>query len=209
MLVVSVMALLGACGGVQAQVQYQLPDPSFEDWTGAPFNGAIQPLYWNYSNVSQLGIANFNFAQQAEGRTGGLAMKVQDLTVAGIGETSPGYISLGHPWAHVSSLTAINKATAGTYGGIAWTTRPDTMAVWIKRSGPRTADENYNILFYSWVGTSEGGSFKGKDGSCSTVPATYIYDEESDIRLALDGNECVTVTPGVQVAEGWVYEKTE
>lgn len=196
---------------VSAQTQYQLPDPGFEDWTGTQFNGNIQPKYWNYSNVSQLGIANFNFAQRETGRNGGYAMKVQDqsLTVMGIGETSPGYIALGHPWAHVSSISAINKATAGTYGGIAWTTRPDSMKVWIKRTGPRWQDENYNILFYSWRGTSEGATFKGKDGSCSTVPETYIYDEESDIRLALDGNECLTVTPGTQVAEGWIYERAE
>lgn len=194
----------------QAQTVYQLPDPSFEDWSGAPFDNKEQPRYWNYSNVSQLGIASFNFAQKETGRTGGFAMKVQDqsLKVAGIGETSPGYIALGQPWAHVSSIGAINKATAGTYGGISWTTRPDTMTVWIKRSGPRTADENYNILFYSWRGTSEGGSFKGKDESCSIVPDTYRYDEESDIRLALDANECQTITPGQQVAEGWIYERT-
>lgn len=186
-----------------------MPDPSFEDWTGATFKDAIQPKYWNYSNVSQLGIAEFNFAQQEKGRTGSYAMKVQDqdLKVAGIGETSPGYIALGHPWAHVSSLTAISKATAGTYGGIAWTYRPDTMTVWIKRTGPRTADENYNILYYSWIGRSEGKSYKGKDGTCAEVPDTYRFDEESDIRIALDGNECGTVTAGTQVAEGWLFER--
>lgn len=193
------------------RAQYQLPDPSFEDWSGAQFDGNIQPKYWNFSNVSQLGIANFNFAQRETGRNGGYAMKVQDqmLKVMGIGETSPGYIALGHPWAHVASISEIDKATAGTYGGIAWTTRPDSMAVWIKRTGSHWQDENYNILFYSWVGTSEAGSFKGKNGSCSTVPDTYIYDEESDIRLALDGNECSTVTAGTQVAEGWIYERKE
>lgn len=193
------------------RAQYQLPDPSFEDWSGAQFDGNIQPKYWNFSNVSQLGIANFNFAQRETGRNGGYAMKVQDqmLKVMGIGETSPGYIALGHPWAHVASISEIDKATAGTYGGIAWTTRPDSMAVWIKRTGSHWQDENYNILFYSWVGTSEAGSFKGKNGSCSTVPDTYIYDEESDIRLALDGNECSTVTAGTQIAEGWIYERKE
>lgn len=186
----------------------QLPDPSFEDWSGAKFDGNIQPKYWNFSNVSQLGIANFNYAERVEGRNG-YAMKVQDqsMTVMGIGETGPGYISLGHPWAYVPSIGEINKATAGTYGGISWTSRPDTMEVWIKREGPKTADENYNILFYSWRGTSEAVSYKGKGGDCTTVPDTYRFDEESDIRITLDGNECATTTPGQQIAEGWIYER--
>ncbi|MCQ2334406.1 MAG: hypothetical protein MJZ89_01060 [Paludibacteraceae bacterium] len=188
--------------------QYQLPDPGFEDWGGPAFDGNVQPRYWNYSNVEQLGI-KFNFAQRETGHSGNYAMKVQGqrLEVMGIGETSPGYIALGHPWAYVSSLSAINKATAGTYGGIAWTHRPDTMTVWIKRTGNNTADENYNIVFYSWVGRAEGYSYKAKDGSCTAVPSTYIYDGEPDIRITNDANECTTVTPGQQVAEGWIYER--
>lgn len=202
---------VSACMQLLAQ---QLPDPSFEEWNGTAFNGAIQPTYWHYSNVSQLGIANFNFADRQPGRNGGYCMKVQDqsLTVMGIGETSPGYIALGQPWAYVASLTAINKATAGTYGGIDWTYRPDTMVVWIKREGPRTGDENYNILFYSWVGNSNGTTYKGKDGSCTNVVNSnpqYAVNEESDIRLALDGNECAPASGNAQqVAEGWIYEKT-
>lgn len=192
----------------------QLPDPSFEEWNGATFNNAIQPTYWHYSNVSQLGIANFNFADRQPGRTGEYCMKVQDqdLEVMGIGETSPGYIALGQPWAYVASIGAINKATAGTYGGIEWTYRPDTMVVWIKREGPRTADENYNILFYSWKGTAQGTTYKGKDGSCTNVVNSnpqYTVDEESDIRRSLDGNECsIASGDAQQIAEGWIFEKT-
>lgn len=202
-----IFGLLGSV--VMPLMAQQLPDPSFEDWSGAQFKNSIQPKYWHYSNVSQLGIAEFNFAQRVEGRTGSYAMKVQDqdLEVAGIGATSPGYIALGQPWAHVSSITAISKATAGTYGGISWTGRPDTLTVWIKRTGPRTADENYNICFYSWRGTAEGKSYKAKDGSCAEVPDTYRFDEESDIRQALDANECNTVASGTQVAEGWLFER--
>lgn len=204
--VTSVWVLMGMCVAAMAQ---QLPDPSFEDWSGAQFDGNIQPKYWNYSNVDQLGIAKFNFAQRETGRTGSYAMKVQDqdLKVMGIGATSPGYIALGQPWAYVSDIGSINKATAGTHGGISWAYRPDTMTVWIKRTGSRTGDENYNILFYSWIGTSEGASYKAKDGSCSSVPDAYRFDEESDIRIALDKNECSTVTAGTQVAEGWIYER--
>ena len=52
---------------------YQLPDPSFEDWSGAVFDGNIQPKYWHASNVEQTALGmtfRFNFAFQGEGRTG-------------------------------------------------------------------------------------------------------------------------------------------
>ena len=42
--------------------QLQLPNAGFEDWSGAEFDGNIQPASWNASNVSQLGLVNVNFA---------------------------------------------------------------------------------------------------------------------------------------------------
>ncbi len=89
------------------------------------------------------------------------------MPVMGIGETSPGYIALGTPWVYIKSLSDVNGATAGTHGGLAWTYRPDTMAVWIKRTGSHTADEDFHLLYYAWTGTAQGDSYKGKDGSCT------------------------------------------
>lgn len=199
----------------------QFTDPGFEDWSGATFAGAEQPKYWNYSNVSQLGVDK-NFAhKEANGRTG-CCLKIQDqfVGVGAIGATSPGYVALGHPWAYVSSLTAINDATAGTYGGINWTYRPDSMVVWIKRTydssvdqaaGDHLDEENFHLLYYAWTGTSKGAAYKAKDGSCNTQVAKskpeYATDEESDIRQALDGNQCGTAVQATQIAEGWYYAK--
>jgi len=198
----------------------QFSDSGFEDWSGTQFDGNIQPKYWNFSNVEQLGVKK-NFSHRETGRSG-YCLKIQDqfVGVGSIGATSPGYVALGQPWAYVSSLTSINDATAGTYGGITWSYRPDSMVVWIKRvydsgvdqaAGDHTGDENFNLVYYAWTGTSKGGSYKAKDGSCNTSVASskpeYATDEESDIRLALDGNECGTTTPGTQIAEGWYYEK--
>ena len=201
-------------------VDYQLPDPHFEDWSGAKFSGEEQPKYWNFSNVSQLGVDK-NFAHKTTGRSGN-ALKIQDqfVGVIGIGATSPGYVSLGKPWAYLSSLSSLDDATAGTYGSISWTTRPDTMVVWIKRyydssvekaAGDHTEDENFNLIFYAWSGTSYASSFKAKDLSCTKLPdsykETYCKDEESDIRQALNGNECGTSVFAKQICEGWYYEK--
>ncbi len=195
--------LLG--GSVFAQ---QFPDSGFEDWSGATFDGKIQPKYWHPSNVTQLSF-KFNFAHQEAGRTGKYCLMVQDqaLEVAGIGATSPGYFALGTPWAYVPSLTEINKATAGTYGGISWTHRPDSLQVWIKRTGPDVDKEDFYIVYYAWTGTAKGGAYAGKTtGSCTSYSAT---DEESDIRQAMNKNECQTTQYATQVAEGYYRNRTE
>lgn len=216
-----VLVCLGLSFGLGVGNAQQLPDPGFEDWSGAQFDGKEQPKYWNFSNVSQMGVDK-NFAHKTTGRSGH-ALKIQDqfVGVLGIGATSPGYVALGHPWAYVSNLSSIEDATAGTYGGIAWTYRPDSMVVWVKRyydssvesaAGDHTKDENFNLVFYSWSGTSRGKSYKAKNLSCTDLSnvssaAAYIVDEESDIRQATNGNECETKVLAKQIAEGWIYQK--
>ena len=64
-LVVSGLLLL-MVDTVQAQ---QLPNASFEDWSGAQFDGNIQPASWNVSNVTQFGF-KFNFACREAGHAG-------------------------------------------------------------------------------------------------------------------------------------------
>lgn len=184
----------------------QLPDSGFEDWTGAAFDGAIQPAHWHYSNVTQFGF-NFNFADRQPGRTGGYCIHVsnQAMQVAGInGGVSPGYVALGQPWAYVPSLTNIDGSTAGCAGGISWTSRPDSITLWVKRTGSNTDKENYNVVFYGWNGTAIGASYGNKGGSCTSISKT---DEECDIRQALDANTCQTTQYATQVFEAYLFEK--
>lgn len=185
----------------------QVPNAGFEDWSGAAFNGNIQPASWNVSNVTQFGF-KFNFAHKEAGHTGSASMMVQDQEIgaAGITEVSPGYFSLGQPWVYIKNLTSVDQATAGTEGGITWNYRPDTMSVWIKRTGNNVAMEDFYLLYYAWTGTAKGTKYKGKNGTCTAVSKT---DEESDIRQALDGNECGTDQQANQVAEGLWREKKE
>ena len=191
----------------------QIPNANFEDWSGAQFDGAEQPKGWNASNVEQVGL-QFNFAHKESGHNGGYCMMVQDQDVGamGITETSPGYFSLGQPWVYISSITAINEATAGTYGGYYntynkdWKYRPDSMAVWIKRTGNNTDKEDFYLLYYAWKGKAVGNQYKNKKGGCTSVSKT---DEESDIRLELNGNECGTSEKATEIAEGmWREKKT-
>lgn len=184
----------------------QVPNPGFEDWSGEKFDGEIQPKDWYGSNISQAGI-NFNLTNRESGHTGSYSIMVKDTEVGamGITELSPGYFSLGRPWSWLKGLDT-NTATAGTSGGIKWTHRPDTMSVWIKRVGPNVDKEDFYLLYYAWTGTAKGDSYKAKNGGCSSVSQT---NEESDIRIALDANECGTVQKANQIAEGMWREKKQ
>ena len=185
----------------------QLPNAGFEDWSGAAFDGNAQPAGWNASNVTQFGF-KFNFAHKEAGHTGSASMMVQDQSVgaATITEVSPGYFSLGQPWVYVKNLASVGEATAGTEGGVSWTFRPDTMSVWIKRTGSNVTREDFYLLYYAWSGTAKSSKYKGKNGKCTSVSKT---NEESDVRQALDGNECGTDQKANQIAEGMWREKKE
>ncbi|MBO4370872.1 MAG: hypothetical protein J5808_05895, partial [Paludibacteraceae bacterium] len=185
----------------------QLPNSGFEDWGGAAFNGNIQLTSWKASNVEQtyMGItARANMVTRSTDAHSGLysaCVKNTKVEVAGIGEVSPAWITLGTPFADISNDIA--GATAGTYGGMNFTYRPDTMQVWIKRTGGTA--ENYNLVYYSWYGTTYNTQYDSKSKGCVTI--SQKTDEESDIRQQTDKNRCATPTgDGAQVGEGWVKE---
>ena len=182
----------------------QVPNAGFEDWSGAKFDGNIQPASWFASNVSQVGF-NFNFAYRESGHSGSYSMMVKDMEVGamGITETAPGYFSLGKPWAYLEGIDT-KSATAGTSGGINFKYRPDSMSVWIKRTGGNTSSEDFHLLYYAWSGTAQSSKYKSKGGDCTSVSQT---DEESDIRIARDANECGTDKAGHQIAEGHWRER--
>ena len=201
------------CGALillpMTMVAQQVSNSDFEDWSGTTFDGEAQPKGWNASNVEQVGM-KFNFAHKETGHGNkGYCLMVQDQDVGamGITETSPGYFSLGHAWVYLPSITQISQASAGTYGGISWTYRPDSMSVWIKRTGSNWSKEDFYLLYYSWTGTAKSNRYKGKNGSCSTTDT--FTDEESDVRQALDGNECGTNQKATQVAEGMWRERAQ
>ena len=205
-LLTMLLLILASSNLIYAQ---QVPNANFEDWSGEKYDGEIQPKGWNASNVTQevLGTAmRFNFAHQESGHTGNSLM-VQDTEVgaAGITETSPGYFALGKPWTYLEGLS-VGTATAGTSGGINWTYRPDTMSVWIKRTGSNTDKEDFYLLYYAWSGTAKASKYKNKNNGCTSVSQT---NEESDIRLSLNANECGTDQKATQIAEGmWRERKT-
>lgn len=196
--------LVAIMGALSANAQ-QVANPGFEDWSAPKFAGQIQPVGWNACNVTQF-YFKFNFAHRAAGHSGNYCMMVQDQQMGGAGimQISPGYFTLGVPWVYVPDITAIPSATAGTSGGIGWNHRPDSLEVWIRRTGKDALKEDFYLLYYAWHGTSVGSAYKGKDGSC--VPVSYT-NEESDIRQTMNANECMTTRYATQVAEGLWREK--
>jgi len=192
---VLMLALVAATVGSFAQ---QLPDPHFEDWSSS-FNNDAQLKNWHGSNVEQVGF-KFTFMYQKTGRSGYCAYVAdKEVGALGITEVGPGYMGLGTAWQYLEGVST-GTATAGTYGGISFKYRPDTMAVWIKRTGNNTDKEDFHLLYYAWNGTAKSSSYKNKNGGCTGVSQT---NEESDVRQALDGNECGTDTKANQIAEGW------
>ena len=182
----------------------QLPNSSFENWEHDALNDfedGQRPVNWNTSNIKKtvVGItagANMVFPD-GNAHSGTYCAKAINTEVgaAGITETSPAWITLGKPWSYIDGINT-GSATAGTDGGMQFTYRPDTIAVWIKRTA--SGNEFAHIVFYSWKGTSTGTSYLNKNGGCTS---TTHYDEESDIRLMVDKNECQTSVQATQIAE--------
>lgn len=181
----------------------QLPDSHFEKWTGK-FNGDAQPADWHGSNVNQ--VIKSTLLLQKPGREGSCAYVSNKVVGAfGIKETAPGYFSLGTPWQYIKGLNT-KSATGGTTGGISWKYRPDTMLVWIKRTGEHTDKEDFHLLYYAWSGTAKSSQYRGKGGDCTS---TERENEQCDIRQALDGNPCGTDQKAKQIAEGWVRKRAK
>ena len=154
--------LLACCFGLNAHAQQINGDfDAFE----AGYNGTgVQPVGWYGSNVnylSQKGVQVY----EAEGRTNKAVQLVN--TWVGIkffgqkiGSNAPAYITLGKPWAY-ANVGDIDASDGGTYGGVAFTYRPDALRGYIKRevtstpgNGTANANETCNILVYLWKGTA-------------------------------------------------------
>lgn len=189
-----ILTLILALAALAAQAQYQLPNSGFESFESDGLHGTgVRPVSWQASNVLQFGFSMYVCSDNASGHTGH-CVQIENTSL--VGATSPGWVTLGSPWASVESLTKINEATAGTDGGVAWTHRPDSLSVWIRRTNGQ--GENAHIVLYMWTGTSRGDRYRGQNGNC--VSTTH-YDEQSDIRQVYDGNPCGTAVQATQVAE--------
>ena len=192
-----------------SDASYQVPNSSFEDWSGATFDGnKTLGGGWTGANVDQMGFKFTMVEPSTTAHTGSYSVRCEEKEVGamGITEVSPSWITLGKPWTHLEGLTT-GSATAGTTGGKDFKYRPDSLSVWMKRDATKQPEEkknakntvNFNLVYYAWTGKSIGTSYLNKDEGCTS---TTRENEESDIRQRTDKNECKTTQYANQVAEG-------
>lgn len=205
----TLLFLLLAIGLLPSVVAQQIPYSGFDAFEADNLNKTgVTPVGWNASNIKRtvLGVtATGEMVFEDTGGRTGKCVRIENVNVgaAGITEAAPGWITLGKPWNYLDGIKT-ETATAGTDGGIKFSYRPDTIAVWVRRSTPST--ENFHIVFYSWAGMAKGSKYAAKSGCTTTGEHT---DEESDIRQKTDANSCGTTKYADQIAEAmWRDSRT-
>lgn len=157
-----------------------------------------QPKGWMASNVYKnylMPITKELVAAEAD-RTGdanGYSVKMFNEYVGmfGIGATAPGYITLGQAWAYGDIEATMDPSKedtsdGGSYGGVEFTTRPDSLTFYVKRThlqeppknGSFNKEEKATVVFYAWTGSSTSKVTTG----LSTSPVEIdMVDRDQDI----------------------------
>lgn len=152
--------LLALAAFAQAAGAQQLPNGSFDGtwencypWEkGAKVSTAYgtQPEGWCISNVPNSLMPTVG--SEITGADGtGKAVKLSNVSV--LGQSAPGYISLGTTWATAETKgTTVRNADGGVFGGIAFAWHPDAVRL-TYMSDRSKGSENISIIAYLWKGT--------------------------------------------------------
>lgn len=158
----------------------------------------LQPKGWMASNVykyffmsvkGELVKPDKDRTEDANGHS--VVMTNEFVGSLGIGATAPGYITLGKSWAYGDIEATLNPeledtSDGGAYGGVEFTSRPDSLVFWVKRThvaeapnkGPFNPDEKASVLFYSWTGSTTS---KVTTGLSTDKIEVDMVDREKDI----------------------------
>lgn len=165
--IIAVAAALCA-GNAVAQDKPQLPNADFEGawnncvpWTSNSNTKTIgtTPGDWCISQVSGLS-SSFPFlngkgatvvGEKAEGYNSASCVKVYNTANSYMpSQIVPGYVTLGTTW---STSVAGNQNDGGTFGGINFTARPESITFHYKRThGTANATERASVVAYLWKG---------------------------------------------------------
>lgn len=152
---------------VTAQSQY-LPNSGFDSWksscgfseafgTGgftSPKTGemrqrpGVEPNDWNGSSINQK-VMMTKTQELVFNEEGAVKLQNVYVGVGSLGSVAPGFITLGTPWVYATST--IEDCDGGTYGGVAFTHKPDAITGRFKRTDSN--NENSHIIVYLWNGT--------------------------------------------------------
>lgn len=151
-------ALLMGAMGLNATAQQQLPNSGFEEewincvpWTSNGNSSQIgsTPSGWCISQVigvSGLGKTEVGF--KTEGYNSATAVELKNSPNSLLStQTVPGYITLGKTW---STSVMGNKNDGGSFGGIEFSGRPESLEFMYKHTG--TDGEKATVVAYLWKG---------------------------------------------------------
>ncbi|MDH8702760.1 hypothetical protein M2138_002135, partial [Dysgonomonadaceae bacterium PH5-43] len=199
----SLMAMV-LCFNVEAQQV----SGSFTDWEDCLPNGknvvGEQPVGWNASNVYQFGFMR-KLVFKDEDRAGVVstsfsAKLTNDFVGLGkLGANVPGFISLGKMWVY-ASLTDIAGGDGGVLGGMDFTSRPDSVVVYIKRQlGTENPNEAAKVITYLWKGEFKSKIKTGKGETADAIDRDkYILGMEEP----LEGSTGVLIAKSEYAIEG-------
>lgn len=180
-------------GTATAQDKPQFPNADFEGawntckpWTSANDTKTIgtNPESWCISNVagykfitSYLGTTQTG--DKAEGYNSASAVKVYNSPNSiAKDQIVPGYVTLGTTWS--TANTSGKEADGGTFGGVEFTGRPESITFMYKRThGTAAPDEQATVVAYLWKGTFKQANVPGQ--IAKTPKTVEMVDRDRNI----------------------------
>ena len=189
-------AFLAACVAVSsvAASAQQLPNVGFEEpwvecipWTstGNTKPKGEQPASWTVANVIGMGgngatVVGSNVAGYESESAVKLTNTPNPIMATQI---VPAYVTLGITWATSQGVSPIKNKDGGTFGGRAFTFRPDAIAFEYQREyseGKEENAQNATVLVYSWKGQWQQAEVPGANAILTPKKVT-MTDRDRNI----------------------------
>ena len=201
--------MLGLCVAASATVAnaQQLPNFGFEQWKdacgettwtstmydkGSDFiRPGVEPADWNGSSVSSFGMSMETISKS----NNSVEIKNHNIsiTIFGVNQTVPGYLTLATPWVFVGGTSMFNAnnyakyGDGGSYGGVEFSNRPDAIKLRYQKT---TTTETSHVVAYLW-----SGEFKSNVPSSVTDDGVYTYGKVlTDVDRVVLGRQTDNVT---------------
>lgn len=224
-------ALLMGAMGLNATAQQQLPNVGFEEawvecipWTskGDTKSQGENPTGWCVSNVIGMSgtgattvgskVEGYNDSQSAVKLTNSPNPIMSSQIV-------PAYITLGTSWSTAVSKfsfsgISVTNSDGGSFGGMAFTSRPKSLEFMYKRSrGTAKPDEKSTIVAYLWKGNWEQADVPGNIIMGTPTKVTMTNRDRCVLGMSMDGCQggAVTSIDGVLIGklEAYITENTD
>lgn len=172
---------LAVMTSVSASAQ-QLPNSDFEgSWSKTtPYTGGastevdgLSPEHWTVAHVAgfKLGLSWLGktiVGEQTEGHNSSSALLVKNVPNSMVSSQKvPGYATLGTTFN--TANTSGNDKDGGTFGGIDFTSRPDALSLYYKRTQAEGSTEQATVIAYMWKGTVTQNNVRVSIGSKPTT----------------------------------------